>query len=87
MKKMNKMNKEIMSEALIEYAGGNCKAITTLSGGNEELERELFDIAGNFESKWNALECDPEGFTAEQNKVADELIEEYTLLIEEKISK
>lgn len=81
------MNKEIISDALIEYASGNCKAITTLSGGDEELERELFDIAGNFDKEWNALECEPEGFTAEQNKVADELIEEYTLLIKEKINK
>lgn len=63
---------------LINYAAG--------SQISQHFTNEELELFAEFNRKWNDLPCDDDGFTTEQEKVADELVEDYAQQIFDKMN-
>ena len=69
----NYTNNELCDMMISYFSGGFSGVDFEQFGAKEKEVREIFAQACR---DWDKLECDPEGFTEEQNKVADKLLDD-----------
>jgi len=75
---MKTENKNEITALLIDYCSNSIPALTIVEklNASEIHEENICQILGDFQRDWNALECDPEGFTKAQEKEADDLLDD-----------
>lgn len=78
---INKLKEDIKEILDIYLADGTMKTeqkIKEIGINNKKNIDRIVELASIWNSEFNSLECDPEGYNDEQQKVADELDNEYT---------
>jgi hypothetical protein len=74
------ITEEEMKALLLDYCSNTISATTIIDklNASEYDEGFIYETLGEFQRNWDALECDPEGFSKEQEKEADDLLADVT---------
>lgn len=78
---MKTTNLEKVNEMLVNYISGKGiydEFIKFLKIKGMDQMNEFGSLTSEFQKNWDKLECDSEGFTIEQEREADDLIDDYS---------
>lgn len=64
-------------DMLTHYAANAISSSDIAEKLNKENDVEVATILGQFQREWDAVECDAEGCTAEQDKELDSILDDY----------